>query len=105
MRREANRLRGRLYALGRLEDALRERILAVPRKDVLSALFASIDADGDGDLTRTEVREAPFGDTLSKYWINLDKDHGESVDPEEFSQLFEEFEVKHGWTATNDLIC
>lgn len=105
MRREANRLRGRLYALGRLEDALRERILAVPRKDVLSALFASIDADGDGDLTRTEVREAPFGDTLSKYWINLDKDHGESVDPEEFSQFFEEFEVKHGWTATNDLIC
>lgn len=105
MRREANRLCGRMYALGRLEDALRERILAVPRKDVLDALFASIDADGDGDLTRTEVREAPFGDTLSKYWINLDKDHGESVDPEEFSQFFEDFEVKEGWTATNDLIC
>jgi hypothetical protein len=105
MRREANRLRGRLYALGRLEDALRERILAVPRKDLLDALFASIDADGDGDLTRIEVRTAPFGDTLSKYWIDLDKDHGESVDPDEFAQFFEQFEVKEGWTAANDLIC
>ena len=115
-RREANKIRGKLYALGRVEDALREwilskpsyvvytcrrlidlvvvtgeRILAVDRTLVLDALFASIDADGDGDLTRIEVRHAPFGDTLIEYWIDLDKDHGESVDPEEWAAFFQRF--------------
>ena len=103
-RRQLNRAHGRLFALGRAEDALKARVLAVPRETLLTALFRSVDADGDGDLTRAELRHAPFGDTLTDHWVELDKDHDEGVQVDEWLRYFEELDVKIGWTAVNDLI-
>ena len=70
------------------EDWYRARIQAMPREDVLRALFMSVDVDGDGELTRRELREAPFGAKLVSHWVELDKNHDEGVEFEEWLQFF-----------------
>jgi hypothetical protein len=103
-RRQNHRLAGRLYVLQLAEDWLKDRIARMPQDEVLRALFRSVDIDGDGELTRGELRDAPFGQRLVRHWVELDKDHDEGVQITEWLRFFCELETRTGWTKVHKLV-
>ena len=105
-------LRGKIAGVVQARAWAQSRLARLPHGRLVDGLYHATDADGDGDLTRKELRGAPFGSQLAKYWIELDKDYDESVTIVEWRELWAGAGHGHhrgligelGWTESRDLL-
>jgi hypothetical protein len=78
------------------KDEMWQRIAKCRAEDLVELLFTVIDTDGDGELSREEVRISPFGTVLAAHWTELDKSSDMSIDKTEWSAFFEDLLQKLG---------
>jgi hypothetical protein len=70
-------------AVTQIRDEPWKMIDQLPTDVITRLIFDTIDSDGNGELSRKEVRLSVFGDSIAQYWSKLDVNSDQLIDMSE----------------------
>ena len=73
-----------------------KRVATVPIDKLIELIFTTVDSNTNGVLSKRELRDGVFGESLVAHWDDLDVDADASVTKQEFLDFFSKLETTMG---------